>query len=50
LATPRRSHLRAGKVFSAAAHLFESLGEKVERKPDSVTGLSLWDRVEDQKK
>ncbi len=36
-------HLLEGKVFAAEVHLFELLGEKVERKKDDVTGLSLWD-------
>ena len=39
----RGGHLIEGKVFAAEVHLFELLGEKVERKKDDVTGLSLWD-------
>jgi uncharacterized protein len=39
----RGGHLIEGKVFAAEVHLFELLGEKVERKKDDVTDLSLWD-------
>ncbi len=36
-------HLLEGKVFAAEIHLTELLGERILRKPDAVTGLSLWD-------
>jgi predicted DNA-binding protein with PD1-like motif len=36
-------HLLEGKVFAAEVHLIELVGEKLVRKHDSVTGLSLWD-------
>jgi len=36
-------HLLAGRVFAAEIHLAELLGERIERKNDAVTGLSLWD-------
>jgi predicted DNA-binding protein with PD1-like motif len=39
----KAGHLMAGKVFAAEIHMFELLGEKIERKLDSVTDLSLWD-------
>ena len=39
----RAGHLLAGRVFAAEIHLTEFLGEKLVRKPDPVTGLSLWD-------
>ncbi len=39
----RGGHLLEGKVFAAEIHLTELMGEKVSRKFDSVTGLSLWD-------
>ncbi len=39
----RAGHLLEGKVFAAEIHLTELRGDKVERKPDAVTGLSLWD-------
>ena len=38
----RAGHLLAGRVFAAEIHLIELVGEKVERKSDAVTGLSLW--------
>jgi predicted DNA-binding protein with PD1-like motif len=38
----KAGHLLEGKVFAAEIHLTELLGEKVERKMDAVTGLSLW--------
>ena len=41
--TVRAGHLLEGKVFAAEVHLVELLGEKVVRKHDAVTGLSLWD-------
>ena len=36
-------HLLEGEVFAAEIHLVELLGEKIERRHDAVTGLSLWD-------
>ena len=36
-------HLLEGKVFAAEIHLTELVGEKLVRKDDKVTGLSLWD-------
>jgi predicted DNA-binding protein with PD1-like motif len=39
----RAGHLLAGRVFAAEVHLIELVGEKVTRKRDPVTGLSLWD-------
>jgi predicted DNA-binding protein with PD1-like motif len=36
-------HLLEGKVFAAEIHLTELIGRKLERKHDSVTGLSLWE-------
>ena len=39
----RAGHLLGGRVFAAEIHLTELLGEAVVRKPDAVTGLSLWD-------
>jgi predicted DNA-binding protein with PD1-like motif len=36
-------HLLEGKVFAAEIHLTELIGKKLERKHDSVTGLSLWE-------
>jgi predicted DNA-binding protein with PD1-like motif len=41
--TVRAGHLLADKVFAAEVHLIEMMGEKVVRKHDVVTGLSLWD-------
>jgi predicted DNA-binding protein with PD1-like motif len=38
----RAGHLLAGRAFAAEVHLIELVGEKVERKSDAVTGLSLW--------
>jgi uncharacterized protein len=39
----KAGHLLEGKVFAAEIHLTELLGEKLVRKNDAVTGLSLWD-------
>jgi predicted DNA-binding protein with PD1-like motif len=39
----KAGHLLEGKVFAAEVHLVELVGEKVARKNDAVTGLSLWD-------
>jgi predicted DNA-binding protein with PD1-like motif len=39
----KAGHLLEGKVFAAEVHLIELAGEKVVRKYDAVTGLSLWD-------
>ena len=39
----RGGHLLEGKVFAAEVHLSELVGEKLVRKNDAVTGLSLWD-------
>ncbi len=39
----KAGHLLEGKVFAAEVHLFELLGEKVTRRFDTVTELSLWD-------
>jgi predicted DNA-binding protein with PD1-like motif len=39
----KAGHLLEGKVFAAEIHLVELLGEKLERKSDAATGLSLWD-------
>jgi predicted DNA-binding protein with PD1-like motif len=39
----KAGHLLEGKVFAAEVHLVELVGEKVARKYDAVTGLSLWD-------
>jgi predicted DNA-binding protein with PD1-like motif len=36
-------HLFEGRVFAAEVHLFELIGEKIVRRNDTVTGLSLWD-------
>ncbi len=36
-------HLLGGSVFAAEIHLTELIGEKILRKYDAVTGLSLWD-------
>ena len=38
----KAGHLLEGKVFAAEIHLVELLGEKIERRHDAVTGLSLW--------
>ena len=39
----KAGHLLEGKVFAAEVHLTELMGEKLVRKNDAVTGLSLWD-------
>ncbi len=39
----KAGHLLSGRVFAAEIHLTELIGEKVSRKYDAVTGLSLWD-------
>ena len=39
----KAGHLLEGKVFAAEIHLTELVGEKLMRKNDDVTGLSLWD-------
>jgi hypothetical protein len=39
----KAGHLLEGKVFAAEVHLTELIGEKLVRKNDVVTGLSLWD-------
>ena len=39
----KAGHLLEGKVFAAEVHLTELIGEKLVRKNDAVTGLSLWD-------
>jgi predicted DNA-binding protein with PD1-like motif len=39
----KAGHLLEGKVFAAEIHLTELIGEKLVRKNDAVTGLSLWD-------
>ena len=39
----KAGHLLEGKVFAAEIHLTELVGEKLVRKDDTVTGLSLWD-------
>ena len=39
----KAGHLLEGKVFAAEVHLIELVGEKIVRKKDAVTGLSLWD-------
>ena len=39
----KAGHLFKGKVFAAEVHLTELVGEKVVRKYDVTTGLSLWD-------
>ena len=41
--TTRAGHLLEGIVFAAEIHLTEFLGEKILRKKDAITGLSLWD-------
>ena len=35
-------HLLEGKVFAAEVHVIELIGEKIVRRNDAVTGLSLW--------
>jgi len=39
----KAGHLLEGKVFAAEVQLTELIGEKLTRKNDAVTGLSLWD-------
>lgn len=39
----KAGHLLEGIVFAAEVHLRELKGEKLERKYDEVTGLSLWE-------
>jgi predicted DNA-binding protein with PD1-like motif len=39
----KAGHLLEGKVFAAEVHLTELEGEKLVRKKDAITGLSLWD-------
>jgi len=39
----KAGHLLEGKVFAAEVQLTELIGEKLVRKNDAVTGLSLWD-------
>jgi predicted DNA-binding protein with PD1-like motif len=39
----KAGHLLEGKVFAAEIYLTELVGEKLVRKNDAVTGLSLWD-------
>ena len=39
----KAGHLLAGKVFAAEIHVTELVGEKLVRKNDVVSGLSLWD-------
>ncbi len=39
----RAGHLLEGRVFAAEVHLTEFKGKKIERKPDPLTGLSLWE-------
>ncbi len=39
----KAGHLLEGKVFAAEIHLTVLTGEKLVRKNDAVTGLSLWD-------
>jgi predicted DNA-binding protein with PD1-like motif len=39
----KAGHLLEGRVFAAEVHLFELTGEKIVRRNDVVTGLSLWD-------
>jgi predicted DNA-binding protein with PD1-like motif len=39
----KAGHLLEGKVFAAEVHLIELIGEKIVRKNDALTGLSLWD-------
>jgi len=39
----KAGHLLEGKVFAAEVHLIELVGEKIVRRKDGVTGLSLWD-------
>ncbi|MBS3815772.1 MAG: DNA-binding protein [Hadesarchaea archaeon] len=37
-------HLVEGRVFAAEIHLRELKGEKIERKHDEITDLSLWEK------
>jgi predicted DNA-binding protein with PD1-like motif len=39
----KAGHLLEGKVFAAEVHIIELIGEKIVRRNDAVTGLSLWD-------
>jgi len=39
----KAGHLLEGKVFAAEVHIIELTGEKIVRRNDAVTGLSLWD-------
>ncbi|MDH5390462.1 MAG: DNA-binding protein [Candidatus Bathyarchaeota archaeon] len=39
----KAGHLLEGVVFAAEVHLRELKGAKLERKYDTVTGLSLWE-------
>jgi len=39
----KAGHLLEGRVFAAEIHIVELVGEKVVRKNDAATGLSLWD-------
>ncbi len=39
----KAGHLIEGRVFAAEMHLTEFKGKKMERKPDPLTGLSLWE-------
>lgn len=39
----KAGHLLECKVFAAEVHVTELLGQKVERKKDMQTGLSLWE-------
>ena len=39
----KAGHLLEGKVFAAEVHLIELIGEKIVRRNDDVTGLSLLD-------
>ena len=39
----KAGHLLEGKVFAAEVHLIELIGEKIVRRNDAITGLSLWD-------
>jgi predicted DNA-binding protein with PD1-like motif len=38
----KAGHLLEGTVFAAEVHLRELKGAVLERKPDKLTGLSLW--------
>jgi predicted DNA-binding protein with PD1-like motif len=39
----KAGHLLKGTVFAAEVHIRELKGAALERKPDKVTGLSLWE-------